>query len=474
MNGDAKFSDGVDLTAEDVVYTYELGKKYESATWSGVWENIDMVELIDDSTLRMHMNKENNLQIAILESICKTPILPKHVWEGIEKDHDYDPGKITEFFNEDPLGSGPYKVLKYDDTKITVVRNDDYWGKDLFGGLPTPKYITHLDYSSNDVATIELENGICDYSENYIPEVWNLKDFGTIIKTYLPEAPYYTNDTAPTIYINQHRPGLKEVEVRRALAFAIDYDKIAETTMNGYSIPMEAGLYVNTDSSRALVDMDSIKDLQWYYDVDKANEILDSIGAIRGEDGIRVLEDGTRLGPWKVTCPAGWTEWNIALEIVANSTKEVGIEIITDFPDWSPYFNDMTTGEFDIIMNTPAGFVTPANPWKAYTEVLHSVGVPEIGEMAFWNYGRYQDDRADEIIDAIPRETSNAKIKEYYTELNQIYLRDVPAIGLMYRPVYYYTVNESTWTGFPEEKNRSPAFFFDGAGIRGLYNLKNK
>jgi len=307
-----------------------------------------------------------------------------------------------------------------------------------------------------------------------MPNVWEMDGFGDTIKTYLPDAPYYTNDTAPTVYLNQHRPGLELVEVRRALAHAIDYTKIAETAMSGYSIPIEAGLYVNTDASRALVDTDAIKDLQWSYDVDEANAILDSIGAERGADGIRVLPDGTRLGPWKATCPGGWTEWNIALEVMAQSAKEVGIEIVTDFPDWGVYFEAMTSGEFDIIMNTPAAFVTPANPWKAYTEVLSSNGVPEIGEMAFWNYGRYHSDEANEIIETIPHTTDKAELKNLYTELNKIYLRDVPAIGLMYRPVYYYTVNESVWTGFPQEKDNLPAFFFDGAGIRGLYNLENK
>lgn len=473
LNKDARFSDGEALMADDVVYTYELGKKYTSATWASIWEEVDTIELVDDYTIRMHANPDRNIHIAILESLAKTPIHPKHIWTEIEKDHDYDPGKITEFFNENPIGSGPYKVDSYDETKITVVRNDDYWGKDLFGGLPAPKYITHLDFASNEVATVEFEKGVLDYSENFMASVWEMDGFGDTIKTYIPDSPYYTNDTAPTIYINQHRPGLDNVDVRRALAHAIDYTKIAEMAMSGYSIPVEAGLYVNTDLSRELVDMDQIKDLQWSYDVAKANDILDSIGAEKGPDGIRVLPDGTRLGPWNVTCPAGWTEWNIALEIVAKSAKEVGIEINVDFPDWGPYFNAMTTGEFDLIMNTPAAFVTPANPWKAYSEVLSSVGVPEIGEMAFWNYGRFQNDRADELIQAIPH-ASDAELKDMYTELNQIYLQEVPAIGLMYRPVYYYTVNESVWTGFPQEKDNLPAFFFDGAGIKGLYKLKNK
>ena len=81
---------------------------------------------------------------------------------------------------------------------------------------------------------------------------------------------------------------------------------------------------------------------------------LDSIGAAKGKDGIRVL-NGTRLGPFEIECPYGWSDWNAALEIVAQNAKAIGIEIRTKFPEAPVWTNDLQTGKFDIIMNTPAG-----------------------------------------------------------------------------------------------------------------------
>lgn len=472
MRNNAHFHDGEAVTAEDVVYTLELGQKYASAVWSGMWDELDKVELVDEFTFTMTLD-ENKNKIAMREMLCKLPVHPKHVWEVIEEENDYDPSAIAGLFNENPVGSGPYKVHKYDDTRITVIRDDNYWGKSVFGKLPAPKYITHLDFSSNDAASIALEDGDLDYSENFIPNVWTFDGFGETIKTFLNDEPYYKGDTIPTIYLNVQRPGLDNKDVRKALAHAINYPKIVEMAMSKYSEIVEPGLFANIDGEKNMVDRDALKELQWEFDEDKANEILDSIGAVKGDDGIRVLPDGTRLGPWKVMCPAGWTEWNASLEIVAQSAKKVGIEIETHFPEWSVYNNGMTNGDFDIVMNTPAAYCTPAKMWKQAHDLMMYKGVPEIGEMAFWNYGRYHNERADEILELIPQLEDQSEIKALYTELNEIYLTDVPTIPLMYRPMYFYTVNESVWKGFPREGSDLPAFLFDGAGIKGLYELTN-
>ncbi len=474
MNEDARFADGEKVTAHDVIYTYELAQRYDTPAWSSVWDDLATAEATDDYTLRLSTVKERNIHFAILDSMVNVPIHPKHIWEQIEKDADYDQGAILEFFNENPIGSGPYVVKTFDDTKITVERRDDYWGTKLFGGLAAPKFITHLDYSSNDVAALDLENGTLDYSENFVQDVSNMKGFGDTIKTYLSTAPYYTNETIPSMFINVQKAGLDNVDVRRAIAFALDYDKIADLAMTGYSVPAQAGLFVNTDASKALVDMDAIKDLQWNYNVDKANEILDSIGAKKGDDGIRVLEDGTRLGPWKIAAPAGWTEYNVAAEVVVQNAKAIGIEIVTDFTDWQGWYDGQTLGTFDFTIEIPAGFVTPANPWTRYQYVLSSVGVAPVDEATYTNFGRYHSDDANAVIEAIPHAKNDAELKELYTEANKIFLRDVPMIPLMYRPYYYYTANESVWTGFSDDKSGLPPYIFVGAGIKLLYNLENK
>ncbi|RAW13866.1 MULTISPECIES: ABC transporter substrate-binding protein [Paenibacillus] len=474
LNADAKWSDGTAFTADDVVYTYELGKKYD-INWSSFWTYISEVKADGAQAVEIKLNPANPNKLTVLDSIELIPMLPKHIWEEIEKKNNNDLTAIRKEVNDNPVGTGAYKLHFYNDQKITIVRDDNYWGQKLFGKLPAPKYITHVIYKDNAAGDLAFKSGQVDVSQQFIPQVWKMWEGGAAVKTYLKDAPYYLPGSMPSIFFNLSKAGLDNADVRRAIAMSINYEKISELAMSGYSAPMQPSLTLNSDAESKYIDQDAIKSLQWTMDIEGANALLDKIGAKKGKDGIRVL-NGTRLGPFEVECPYGWSDWNAALEIVAQSAKAIGIEIRTKFPESPVWTNDLQTGKFDIIMNTPAGGVSPSQPWNRAMTIMYSKGVAPMGEMAFWNWGRYQNDRADAIIEEIPSVSDEAKLKSLYTELNTIWLKDIPSIPLMYRPWVFDTVNESVWKGFPTEgdgTNIPPQISMDGAGIKALYQIHN-
>ena len=475
LNADAKFNDGQAFTSADVVYSYELGKKYP-INWSNFWEAIDTVTADGDQAVNIKLKQDNPNRLTVLDSLALVPMMPKHIWEKIEADNNNDIAKIREEVNSKPVATGPYKMYKYDNQKITLIRDDNYWGQKLFGSLPKPKYISHVIYKDNAAGSLAFKKGEVDVSQQFIPQVWKMWEDGSPIKTYLKDKPYYLPGSMPSIFFNMTKDGLNNADVRRAIAMAIDYAKISELAMSGYSGEMKPSLTLDTPSESKYVDQDKIKELQWKTDIAAANKLLDKIGAKKGADGIRVL-NGVRLGAWELECPYGWSDWNAALEIVAQSAKAIGIELRTKFPEAPVWTNDLQTGKFDIIMNTPAGGVSPSQPWNRARTIMYSEGVAKVGEMAFWNWGRYKNTKADELIKKIPTVTDEAQLKEMYTELTQIYLTDIPSIPLMYRPWVFYTVNESVWTGFPTDgdgSNIPPQIAIDGAGIKALYEIKNK
>ncbi|MEC0123529.1 ABC transporter substrate-binding protein [Paenibacillus pabuli] len=474
LNADAKWSDGTAFTADDVVYTYGLGKKYD-INWSSFWTYISEVKADGAQAVEIKLNPDNPNKLTVLDSIELIPMLPKHIWEEIEKKNNNDLTAIRKEVNDNPVGTGAYKLHFYNDQKITIARDDNYWGQKLFGKLPAPKYITHVIYKDNAAGDLAFKSGQVDVSQQFIPQVWKMWEGGAAVKTYLKDAPYYLPGSMPSIFFNLSKAGLDNADVRRAIAMSINYDKISELAMSGYSAPMQPSLTLNSDAESKYIDQDAIKSLQWTMDIEGANALLDKIGATKGKDGIRVL-NGTRLGPFEIECPYGWSDWNAALEIVAQSAKAIGIEIRTKFPESPVWTNDLQTGKFDIIMNTPAGGVSPSQPWNRAMTIMYSKGVAPMGEMAFWNWGRYQNDRADAIIEEIPSVSDEAKLKALYTELNTIWLKDIPSIPLMYRPWVFDTVNESVWKGFPTEgdgTNIPPQISMDGAGIKALYQIHN-
>ena len=213
--------------------------------------------------------------------------------------------------------------------------DDNYWGQaeSMFGKLPAPKYYAHIIYKDNAAANTAFTAGEMDLSDVFMPQIWELwEDKNLPVQTYYKDAPYYQIATLSYLWFNTSVPGLDNIEVRRALAYAFNYPKISEVAISSYGGELIPSLFLDEEREKYVNETEELTALRWTYDVDKANEILDGLGAEKGSDGIRVLPDGTRLGPWKVECPKGWSDWTAALEVACQSAKEVGIELQTDLP----------------------------------------------------------------------------------------------------------------------------------------------
>jgi peptide/nickel transport system substrate-binding protein len=218
---------------------------------------------------------------------------------------------------------------------------------------------------------------------------------------------------------------------------------------------------------------EQVKALGWNYNPEKAVDILENqLKAKKGGDGVYVLPDGTRLGPWKVQCPFGWSDWNQTLEIVSSGAKAIGIDIKTDFPEFPVANANMANGTFDLGMWFVAG-VGPSSPWQRFRDVMDTRDVPAVGQTAFWGYGRYKNAKVGDLLDKAASGDEAAQ-KQSYSELDKIFMTDIPAIPMMYRPLEFFQFNQTNWTGFPSETNPSAPPMFQGAGIRVLFKLKAK
>jgi len=231
-----------------------------------------------------------------------------------------------------------------------------------------------------------------------------------------------------------------------------------------------------TPGEQALFDHEAVKDLQWAgKDVEGAKKLLDEAGIVDTDgDGWREL-DGKKLS-FKVSAPNGWTDWMAAMEIVAAAGKNIGIELVSEFPEWSvyqTYFPNPKQTDLHIFMMWTDS-ATPAQPWGRVRGFLSSDFVGVEGNWS-GNYGQYTNPRADEIIKAIPTTTDRDELIALYTEAVKIYLTDVPSFSLMYRPDKFHTVNESVWTNYPamdDGRNIPPMNCTDGYGIAALYDME--
>ena len=207
-------------------------------------------------------------------------------------------------------------------------------------------------------------------------------------------------------------------------------------------------------------------ELGWEYNPDRSREILeDELGATQGSDGIYVLPDGTRLGPYTAMAVYGWTDWMTAIELVAQSATAAGIEVVTEFPEQPVLYSRRDAGDFDMLIFTYAG-ATPASPWQRFHDVLDDRGVPDFGQTAFWNWARFSHPDAPALLDQAAAATDEETKRELFSQLDRIFLENIPVIPLMYRPLEFYEFNETYWTGFPTADNPVAAPMQEEAGVR--------
>jgi peptide/nickel transport system substrate-binding protein len=235
-----------------------------------------------------------------------------------------------------------------------------------------------------------------------------------------------------------------------------------------------------TPGEQALYDQAAVADLQWAgNDIEGANALLDEAGIVDTDgDGIREI-DGENLS-FRAMCPNGWSDWQAAMEIVAAAGEEIGIDITTEFPEWGVYqtvVTDASVNDYEIFMFWTNG-AGPTNPWGRVRNWMSSEFAGTSGN---WNGNMgsvgYVNPRVDELLALIPLETDQDTLVDYYTELTEIYLTDVPSFTLMYRPDYFHAVNESVWTNFPQIDDGTdppvpPTNLLKGYGVAGLYNLE--
>ncbi len=487
----AKWSDGTPVTAEDVAYTWATHVKYSTPTGAGNVDYIEAIEAVDPQTVVIKAKLDENGKavnpLLVAAYVSSNYVIQKAWTETLEARTGGDATAFLADPAEDVVYSGPYHKFFADDTKVVYVRDDNYWGQDasMWGKLPAPKYLAHVIFKDNAAGTTALQAGEVDVSQQFnsnVQDLWEKQNLP--ISTYLPEPPYGIGASLPTAFYNLQSPGLDQVCIRKAIAIAVDYPTIIANAMTNQSATFDQvprSLMNPTPGEQALYDHEAVKDLQWVgNDIEGAKALLDECGVVDSDgDGWREY-NGEKLA-YVATCPNGWSDWQAAIEVVAAAGKEIGIDITTNFPEWSVYQTVVTKSDaplpagYDIFMMWSAG-AGPTMPWGRIRNMISSEWV---GMASNWsgNWGQYSNPDADALIKAIPSETDEAKLKEMYTELVRMYLTDIPSFTLMYRPQSFHTVNETVWTNYPYDGDGTnppvpPLNLTDGWSIAGLYNLE--
>jgi len=461
------WSDGTPLTSADVVYTLTLPQRAEGLYFSDITDYVTSIEATDDKTITFKLNPEKINPGLVKHHLANDHIMPQHIWEPLEA----GPDALIDVIDMKPVASGPYQILDASAERMAAVRDDNYWGASVYG-TPSAKYLVHPIFDGNDSSNLAFSKGDLDLSQNFIPEVWKIwEDDKQPAGTWFKDAPYHAPGSIPLLFINVNKAPLDNPKVRLALAYSIDYAQIAATAMSKYSVNANASLIIPDGGEKQFFPADDVAASGWTYDPEKAKAILEGELGAKKDGSVYVLGDGTRLGPFVAHCPFGWTDWQTAITLLAQSASDIGFDITTDFPDAPVVTAANQAGDFDLALWYVSG-VSAAGPWRRMRDVLDNRGVPALGEPAFWNYNRYKNDAVGPLLDQAALADAAGQV-DLYKQLDAIFRADVPAIPLMYRPDEFYEFNANTWTGFPTSDNPVGPPMQRNAGIKLFFNLKN-
>jgi peptide/nickel transport system substrate-binding protein len=499
LHPEARWNNGTPVTGHDVHFSYAIGKRYAEVPVSFVWEHLSDIKvttLVDSITqkpesyprqIEFIINMRRNNPLVVKDLLQSVHILPSVVFEHLL---DSVGGNIAEFkrmmLDKNPVVSGPYTIHSYSNQQIAVVRNEQYWGNDVLydGKKPAPKFIIHPIYRSNDHFSIALQQGRLDISATFIPRIWLKARKG--VRTWYDDVPFFFPASIPMLTINHARAPLNDVNLRRAMAYAIHYDDIRELAVSGYSEPLQPGLIIPFGLESHYFFAEDAKKYGTYFNTEKAKSVLHEAGYksifdARGNLVEMLDKNGNRVPTLFIKSPAGWGDWESIVRIAVRSMRAAGIDVRERFIDAGLYYQNLPMGDFDLIMNTPRPEMYPSQPWSRFEALLTTVGLRPLGDRVNKNQGRFNAPERpgyipafDSLLAVIPRLEEEADKIRAYRQLNALFMQHQPSLPLLYRPDQFYEFSTRHWVNFPTSENpySAPQLPGYGNGLRILWNLK--
>jgi ABC-type transport system substrate-binding protein len=414
MHEDITFSDGEPLTAEDVVFTYETvidsrtgsfwGPRlvhidgYEEAR-DGETDSVSGLNMPDDYTVEIQLSEPNS---AFLMNLCQFTgcgIVPKHILGDVPRDeleqHSYS--------REPNVTAGPFKFVRMETDQFTELeRNESY-----FRGTPAVERL-FLRVALPEVGITLLETGELDIMSLPVTELTRVNEISGIEVEAVP-APSVT-----FLSLNLEREYLQDKRVRQAMAYALDREGLVETILSGEGRVVDSTIigpeWMGTPERLNSYDQDPdmarslLEEAGW--DTDQPIEILITATDTSGQDTLAVVEQ-----QWR----------DVGINASIRTLDSAAISPLLDDMDWDVRI--VGGGVFGADPSISADYFHARNGWP-------------VGN----NYGRYSNERVDELFELGAATADLDERREIYTELAQILNDELPWIFL-YSPYTLHAVN---------------------------------
>jgi len=408
-----KFHNGEEFDAESAKFSLE--RLLKQPRGSSSFRPIDRVEIVDSSTVRIHTKKPWPILVNAL-TFNQASMYPPKAYAG----------KDTAYVSKNPIGTGPYKFVRWSkDEEIVLEAFDGHWR-----GAPRIKTVVFKPIPDDAVRVAALQNGEIDVAVNIPPHLAAIIDKHP--KIFLSTAPsirtiqlmFYTHQfDAKNTLVGPYQGPTADKRVRQAITYALDVDEIVKGVLDGKAMrvaTMLTSLHFGFDPA--------LKPIR--QDVAKAKKLLAEAGFPNGLDIILNTPQGRYVRDKEVA------------EAAAGQLTKAGIRTTVRAHEFVAYLNNYV-------------YVHKAGPvwligWGTPTVDAETVYVPLFRSGSILsNYHNAEFDRMADEAQTIMDET---KRREQYHRINKLWIEDAAAVPL-YQQLDLYGVNKRVgWKARSDER----------------------
>jgi peptide/nickel transport system substrate-binding protein len=407
-----KFHNGEDFNAESVKFSLERVKTGLRA--SSNFRPIEKVDIVDAYTVRVQTSKPWPIFPTIMTSRQASMYPPKAY-----------AGKDSAFISKNPIGTGPYKLVRWSkDEEIVLEANDQYWR-----GAPRIKTVVFRPIPDDAVRVAALQNGEVDVAVNIPPHL------ATIIanhpKIFLSTAPsirtlqlmFVTHEyDAQHKLVGPYKGVTADKRVRQAIAYALDVDEIIKGVLDGKAMrtaTLLTPLHFGYDPALKPIKQD----------LGKVKQLLTEAGFPGGLDLTLNSPQGRYVRDKEVA------------EAVTGQLTKAGIK------------TQLKTYEFVNYLNTLV-YVHKPGPvwligWGTATVDAETVYGPLFRSGS--NLGNYHNADFDGMVDQAQTQMDEKQRLATYHRINKLWIDDMPAVPLYQQLDLYGASKRLNWKARSDE-----------------------
>ncbi len=380
------FHNGEPFNADAVVFTFDrlLGPEGEKSPQRSNYTSIEKVVKVDDYTVQFQLKETDPVLITKLAGYGAKIVPPKYLQEQ---------GDAT--FNTKPVGTGPYKVISYTkDSEVVLERFDEYWGD-----KGKTKEITVRFIPEDATRLAEFQTGAIDIMQTVpVAQVGELEADKNV--KVLPVG----GPTSWTLRFDVSKAPVNKLEVRQAVAYAIDTQTIIETILGGFGKQISS-----FQGDISFGNNPAMKPIE--YDPAKAKQMIEAAGAKGAKLDLFFSSKST-------------VQKEIA-QAIASYLMEVGLEVVLN-----PVEPQQLSGQ--LISEQKAGHMHLFG-WGGWTLDFDNTAYLLYTKGQKWNPS-FNDETINELL-AKERSTNDQKVREEVFKQLTVRLRETMPDAPLYQAV---------------------------------------